>query len=258
MNKGLKSHYSLFQIRYSSILFLILYSLFLILSPVPQAHAFTMSNGNWTVQMGNFNMSSGKPTNSNYKLGVTTGEIASGLYSGSNYKVRAGFQYIKSIIPFRFAISSLLLDFGSLTPTNPVTRTNQLTISNGSAYGYTVTAFETQPLKNNTNGWAIPDTTCDNGLCSESTSASWTNVLTYGFGYRCDNVTGTDCATFTTADDYKQFANNLAGETPQAVMTGTNVGRNKQVQITYKVNVSGTQPAGSYQTAIIYIATPRF
>jgi hypothetical protein len=40
------------------------------------------------------------------------------------------------------------------------------------------------------------------------------------------------------------------------VMTGANVGRNKQVQITYKANISGTQPGGNYRNVITYIATP--
>jgi hypothetical protein len=221
------------------------------------ADAFKMTNSNYTILEGNLNSVAGKPTNSNYKLGITVGELGSGLYSGTNYKVRAGFQYIYSIIKFQFTISSTLIDFGTLTPTNPVTRTQTLTISNGSAHGYTVTASENHPLLVDSTGAVIPDTTCDSGTCTESTSSAWSNTLTYGFGYRCDNVSGTDCASgFTTSTFYKQFTNLAASETPTGVMTGANVGRNKQVQITYKANVSGTQPGGNYRNVITYIATP--
>lgn len=223
------------------------------------ATAENMYNSNYIIQMGNLNSAAGKPSNSNYKLGVTVGQTAPGLSTGTNYKVRAGFQYISSIIRFRFSISTLLIDFGALTPTNPVTRSNLLTISNGSAYGYSVTAFENHPLQDDAQGRTIPDTTCDTGLCTQSTSALWNNTLTYGFGYRCDNVSATDCASgFSTANFFKQFSNAAANETPESVMNGTNVGRNKQVQITYKVNVSGTQEAGFYKNVITYIATPTF
>jgi len=201
-------------------------------------------------------MSSGKPTGDNYKMGVTTGQTAPGLFSGTNYKVKSGFQYIHSIIPFAFSIDNIDINFGTLTANNPVTRTSNLTVSNGSAAGYSVTASENHQLLVPATGALIPDTTCDNGTCTETTSAAWTNSLTYGFGYRCDNVTGTDCATgFTSADNYKQFD---ASPSAQTVMSGANVGRNKEVQITYKVNISTTQAAGLYTNTIMYIATPTF
>jgi len=81
--------------------------------------------------------------------------------------------------------------------------------------------------------------------------------LTYGFGYRCDNVSGSDCA-FTTANNYKQFADTSHSETPQSVMTGVNVGKNIKTQITYKLNISATQPPGDYANVVRFIATPTF
>lgn len=218
-----------------------------------------MSNLDFILDMGNLNSFAGKKSNSEFTLTDTGGQLAPGLYSGPNYKVRAGFQYIYSIIAFRFSISSLFIDFGTLSPTTPVTRNNILTISNGSAYGYQVTAFENHQLLVPASGSIIPNTTCDAGTCTTTVSSAWTNTLTYGFGYRCDNVSGTDCAAgFTDPDDYKQFADNSIGQTPQSVMESTNVGRNRKVQITYKVNISGTQAAGSYTNIITYIATPTF
>lgn len=225
----------------------------------PQVSAFTMSNLDYILDMGNLNSFAGKKSNSQYTLTDTGGQLAPGLYSGSNYKVRAGFQYIYSIIAFRFSISSLLIDFGILSPTTPVTRTNTLTVSNGSAYGYAVTAFENHQLLVPSSGQIIPNTTCDAGICTTTTAAAWTSTLTYGFGYRCDNVSGTDCSTdFATSTFYKQFADDSAGQSPVAVMSGTNVGSNKQGQITYKVNISGTQAAGLYTNVITYIATPTY
>ncbi len=224
-----------------------------------QAAAFTMSNANYIIEMGNFNTGAGQPSNSNYKATVTIGQTAPGLYSGTNYKVKAGFEYIYPFTPFSFTISQTLIDFGILSPTNPVTRTNLLTVSTSSSYGYAVTGYENHQLLVPSSGAIIPDTTCDNGLCTETTPAAWTNTLTYGFGFRCDNVSGTDCSSdFATSTDYKQFADNSKGETPQTVMSDATSGKNRQSQITYKVNISGTQAAGSYTNVVTYIATPTY
>ena len=110
----------------------------------------------------------------------------------------------------------------------------------------------------NASGALIPNTTCDDGACTTTTASTWTNTLTYGFGYRCDDVSGTNCPSSFTANKFKQFADNSKSQTPIAVMQGTNVGRSLQSTITYKVNVSATQVAGLYSNVITYVATPTF
>ncbi|HLD01489.1 MAG TPA: hypothetical protein VJC10_01305 [Patescibacteria group bacterium] len=218
-----------------------------------------MSSDSYTIQTGDLNTAAGKPINSNYKLGVSVGQTAPRFYTGTNYKVRAGFQYIHSIIPFTFSISSTLIDFGVLTATNPVTRKNVLFVSNGSAAGYSVLVYENHELLVPASGALIPDTSCDTGTCSQTSSAAWTSTLTYGFGYRCDNLSSIDCASgFSDANTYKQFANSAKDESPQAVMSSSNVGKEKESEITYKVNISGTQPAGFYTNVITFIATPTY
>lgn len=217
----------------------------------------SMSNENFIIRFPNLNSFAGKPSNAQYSLGITGGQIAPGLYSGTNYKVRAGFQYINSIIPFSFSITTLFIDFGPITPGAPVTRTNTLTISNGSAYGYSVLARANHTLRVNATGQNIPDTTCDSGTCNEVTSAAWTSLTTFGFGYRCDNITGTNCASgFSDSSFYKQFSSSESAELAQPVMTGANVGRNMVSEITYKINISSVQAAGQYENAITFIAIP--
>jgi hypothetical protein len=241
---------SILFISLNLILFALFYSF--------EANAQTsMSNGSYIIKFPNLNSFAGKPSNAQYKLGITGGQTAPGLYSGSNYKVRAGFQYISSRIPFSFGISSLFIDFGPITPGAPVTRTNNLTVSNGSAYGYTVLVRENHPLRVNSSGFSIPDTTCDSGTCNETTSGTWANLTTFGFGYRCDNIIGADCQSgFSNANDYRQFPSSESAELAFPVMRGVNRGRNIQSQITYKVNVSTSQAAGLYENAITYIAVP--
>ena len=220
------------------------------------SYAQTMSNDQYTVQMGNLNSISGRASDGSVNLTFTSGQTPNNLFTGPNYKVRAGFQYINSIIPFSFSVSSIFIDFGVISPTSPVTRTNNLTISFGSAHGYQITVSQNRNLRVDSTGWEIPPTTCDAGTCTTTTAAAWTSSLVYGFGYRCDDLSGTDCNTdFSTSTFYKQF---VSSPSAVAVMSSSNVGRNRQGQITYKVNVSGTQPAGLYTNIINYIATPTF
>ncbi|MGH7246348.1 MAG: hypothetical protein ACREGI_05465 [Candidatus Levyibacteriota bacterium] len=222
----------------------------------PEIQALRMYNDSYIVQMGNLNNVAGNSSGSGRNLSITVGETGSGLYTGSGYKVRAGFQYIHSIIKFSFKASPTFIDFGELPITTFTTRTGTITISNGSAHGYAVTAQESHELFDEASGQYIHNTTCDNGLCTATTSDTWSNTLTYGFGYRCDNLNGTDCASgFGASTSFKQFA---ASPSAATVMTGTNVGRNKQVQITYQINISATQPTGLYRNIITYIATPTF
>lgn len=248
----------------------ILNSCFLLHNSAPSAHAqSTMYNSLYKIRMGNLNSIAGESAGSGFNLNITSGETGVGLYSGTNYKVRAGFQYISSIIPFSFSISSLAIDFGSLSPTNAVTRSNTLTIDNQSAYGYRVTASENHQLLVPAIGALIPDTTCDAGTCDQTTASAWSSTLTYGFGYRCDSVSviyngvtsngcvAGDLSFYSNPDYFKQFSDNSKSETSQSVMSGTS-GRNQQATITYKVNISSTQAAGIYSNAITYIATPTY
>jgi len=221
------------------------------------AHAQTMSNDDYIIEMGNFNMTAGKPTNSTYKLLNTIGQTGPGLYSGTNYKVRAGFEYILSIIPFRFKVDDVFIDFGTIGPTIPVLRTSKLTVSNGSAFGYQVTTSQNHNLRSDASGIEIPATACDGPSCTPTTAALWTSSLTYGFGYRCDNINGVDCDNqfLTSTDYYKPF---IASPSATVIMSSANVGRSKIGQITYKLNISGAQASGLYKNVINYIATPTF
>jgi len=212
---------------------------------------------NYEITWPNINMGAGLPTSTNYKMGVTTGQTAPGLYASTGYKVRAGFWYIKSIIPFAFSISDISIDFGSLTPGVPTTQTNTLTVSVGGAGGYVVKASENNPLKS-TAGATIPDTLCDGGAntCTETTAKPWTSNSAYGFGF---NMSGTDIpADFVDSTYFRQFADRSAGESAQTVMTGANVGRNKQATVTYKANISVTQAAGTYRNILSFVATPTY
>jgi len=237
--------------------FAILTALILLIISPSVIYAINMRSTNYQLQMGDLNMLSGRSTSATKKLTQTGGDLGPGLYSGNNYKVRSGFQYVMSIIPFAFSIDHTTVDFGTLSANTPATVSGTLTISVGGAYGYQVTAFENHQLMVHGTGAKIPDFTGDDGTCTTPTPAcTWLANTTYGFGY---NMSGTDVpADFVNKTYYKQFADDSAAETVAAIMSGSNVGRNKQATIRYTTNISATQEAGAYENTVTFTATPSF
>jgi hypothetical protein len=224
---------------------------------VPKARAEMLNSNTYQIQMGNVDMSAGLPTSTSYKLGLTGGQIAPGQYGLTGNVVRAGFWYLKTIIPFRFSISGLQVDFGTLTPNTPIqNKTSVLTVSSGGAGGYQVTARENDALKTVAGSASIADTSCDNSGCDETNAGVWTLNNSYGFGY---NMSGNDIpATFTGSTYFRRFPSATALEDPAIVMSSLNVGRNRIATVTYKINVGGSQAAGDYENYIVYVATPTY
>jgi hypothetical protein len=223
----------------------------------PEARAEMLNSNTYKIQMGNVDMSAGLPTSTNYKLGLTGGQIAPGQYGLTGNVVRAGFWYLKTIIPFRFSISGLQVDFGTLTPNTPIqNKTSVLTVSSGGAGGYQVTARENDALKTGAGSASIVDTSCDNSGCDETNAGVWTLNNSYGFGY---NMSGNDIpATFSNSTYFRPFPSATALENPAIVMSSLNVGRNRIATVTYKINVGGSQAAGDYKNYIVYVATPTY
>lgn len=235
--------------------FLIVLITLIILIPFPPALAINMNSDAYKLQFTNLNMTSGSKSSENFQILDTLGQFAPGEYASSGFYVKAGFPYIKTIIPFSFSISDLSIDFGTLSPSTFATLTNTLTVSFGAAGGYSVVAHQDHPLKLQTGSTTIPDTTCDTA-CDETTAAVWINTTNYGFGY---NMSGHDVpAAFVDNTYFKQFADNSIGESDQIVMSSANVGIGRTATVTYKVNVGATQAAGDYENSIVFIATPTY
>lgn len=219
----------------------------------------------YNIQFPNLNSGAGIPSSSNYTLNSTLGQTVQGIFSSSGYTVRSGFQYIQTIIPFTFELSKTLINFNTLTPGTPSTDNMDLTVKAGGAGGYSVKVIENHQLRKSTDLTVIPDTQCDTGPCTESSAENWTSSSTYGFGY---NMQGDDVpGDFATSNDYRPFPDESAPDSPATVMTKSEVTWDYPnnawpwesiATITYKVNISSTQPAGLYQNVITFIAIPSF
>lgn len=160
----------------------------------------------------------------------------------------------KPILPFGVTISQSFIDFGILSPTYPVIRTNNISITKGSASGYQLLAFNDHPLENSAKN-IIPDTSCNSGSCTTTLSEPWTSTLSYGLGYRCDLETQ-GCNAFLDSNSFMRFAHEGDAEQPYAMIKS--VKSLEQAQITYKLNISKTQNQGFYTNTITYLAIPMY
>lgn len=238
----------------------------IIVITIPQtvsAIANRMESNSFRLDWGNVNIGGKDQTSSSYTLKTTLGQTAAQRFSSAGYIVRAGFQYWQSIIPFRFSVSKTSINFGLIVPSTFYTDTARLTVSFGGAGQYQVTATELGPMITSFST-SIPDTTCNGGAdtCSETSAAVWNSTSTYGFGYNMSGVNSNGDslvpADFTNSNYFRPFTDRNANEAPAVVMSNSNVGVGESSIMTFKVNVSSTQAAGSYNTVINYVATPSF
>lgn len=222
--------------------------------------AETLESDSYIIQFGNFNVTSGEKSSTSFSVTDTVGQVGAGpygAYGSSSFFLGAGFQYIYQISDFSFIISDINMELGTLTPGAFSSDSHTLTISTRGAGGYTVYAYELHELRHiSTPAYTIPDTACDSSSCTISSAGLWTNTSTTGFGY---NVNGDDVPSdFLDASHYRPFANDEESDPMQVVMSSTNVASNKQSTVTYKANVSGSQAAGNYETAVVYVAVPGY
>lgn len=226
--------------------------------------AQTFTSPNYYIQFGNFNMTSGKKTSSSYTLTDTVGQNAPGRYASSGFTVKAGFQYIYDTLEkFSFSISDLDLPFGSLIPNVGSTQTNIVTITTPSGHGYEILAIANHPLLS--NNYTIPDTSCNSNNCTKNTSAPWTLSTAYGFGFNALGINTSGVVTnigtsnyFTDSTYYRPFASLSINDLPQVFMSENVRVKEHSARITYKINISQNQAAGTYQNFINLIAIPKY
>jgi len=215
-----------------------------------------MSNDNFTIQTDNLDAVSQEATQNSRPKTLKDKAIIS---EGVNFQARVIMKNSTPASPFSISISSSLVDFGILSPTDPIIRTIELGTNSLADYGYSVTVFENGNLTASSAAKTIiPDTTCDDGTCNAQFASEWSNALTYGFGYRCDNLAGNDCdSSFGALNSYKHFPNISSNDDPQVLMSGA-CSTDKKTRIAYKINVSGNQTKEIYSNTITYLGIPSF
>ncbi len=241
---------------------ILILSLFFIL--IQKINAQSFDSNSYHIDFGNFNMTSGKKSSTNYILTDTVGQNAPGKYSSNGYTVKAGFQYIYDTFEtFSFSISDIDLPFGSMTPNVGSTQSNIITITSPSNRGYEILAIANHPLLS--NNYTIPDTSCDNNDCTPSTSTPWTLSTIYGFGFNALGINSSGTVTnigtsnyFTDSTYYRPFANLSENDLPEVFMSENTRVKDRIARISYKVNISSNQSAGDYSNLVNLIAVPKY
>ncbi len=194
----------------------ILLAFFLSLIPTHSAHATTLSNGTYIIETDAINI---QPKVSPIPSPTVTPNILPK--------------------PFFFSVSPITLDFGEITPTDPTTRTTTVDINpEGNLFALTDHELQSEDKK------IIPDTTCDNGTCTNKYASAWDSILTYGFGYKCCNA------------DFMQLPNEAKGNKLSPIFFGKT--KETETTITYKINIPTSQDIGLYTNTLTVIAVPNF
>ncbi len=150
-----------------------------------------------------------------------------------------------------FSLDSDQISFDPLAPTNPLTRAQNLTLKSASIPSAMISLIQDQLFTDFVNN-QIPNTSCDNGTCTLKKSDLWSNTLTYGFGFRCEGTFVCEKA-FTENDAFRPLPlqDSEAFDINYPISTDID-----HLRYTYKLNVAGSQPRGTYRSNIRYIILP--
>lgn len=144
------------------------------------------------------------------------------------------------------ATTATTAPFSTLTAITNRTVAQYIHIDTNSDSGYIVTAQSDGQLRK-TNGTVIPDfnlTAADNNAVN-------------GFGYSLQNKANST-ASFLYNDSGTFFSKGFNSSTPVTIMSNGSAASGDEVYVAYRVRISATQAAGTYQNLITYIATATY
>lgn len=142
--------------------------------------------------------------------------------------------------------------FGSLDLGLPKTAAQRLSVTTNATRGYQVLAYEIQDLTAGV-GATIADITSDN-----TAPAPWSTACSVGapscYGYHTGDDTLANSSTRFLVDD--TFAS--MDSTPREVVFSSVPKTAETTDIIYRIRVGASQPAGYYESSIVYIVVPVF
>lgn len=211
------------------------------------SHAYSMENSSYILDLDSPDTKEAKPPEA-----PAAPPLEKGIIRGNGFTARLSYDDETKAVPFSLTASQETINFGEIKPGEPVIRSHSLFVP-AFSYGSQILAYETHALRSIDKS-EIPNASCDNGNCTNILPDVWLSPLTYGFGYRCDNITAEGCETNTNKDTYKRFSNLEVGETASFVLSQE--GHETKSVVSYKLNIPGNQKEQGYQTDIYYIGVP--
>lgn len=160
---------------------------------------------------------------------------------------------IQSFGQSEILVSDDFVQFGPLSPTNPVIRQLRFSIR-GQTLPFSLFQQMDHNLLNDP-GQSIPPTSCDNGSCTETQASLWSSTLTYGLGVRCENIKGTACPDdFLEKNTFRPLG--ILSSGAASIIASGITGEQTELSLLYKLVVPGTQEKGNYQARASYILVP--
>jgi hypothetical protein len=187
----------------------------------------------------------GLSSSANYKLVTGGGEAINGMAANSSYKLGAGYvpQLAQSI---QLSITQPSIALGTITPNVSKSNTLNATVATD-APGYSLAISQNANLTSGSN--TIPALS----IGTIASPISWTEGTTKGLGFA---VTGGPSvpAKWGTSGNYKYAA---IPSTPTVFFSrsGYTGGVNDSISLQPRVDVSPTQPTGSYSNIVTLTAT---
>lgn len=175
------------------------------------------------------------------------------ILSKELYSVSLGYNKTNKS-PIAIEITPKSLDFGNLSPTMAITRSQTISVQIGPSPMYSLYASEDHPpLDASGSGKFVPNTTGDKDKATVSKSGYWINPLTYGFGYYAKNKQGI-INGFEKEDVYKQFASLENGLPREALLKNSD--KDEEVTVILKMNINNNQSGTNYQNTVYYTLIP--
>lgn len=217
----------------------------LLLSRIQKAHG--MENETYILDLNPPDTETAKPLEDQ-----TQPALEKGVIRGNGFTAKLSYDDETNPAPFVVTSSQDTINFGEIKPGEPIIRSHSLFIP-AFSHGSQVLVHETHVLRSLDKS-EIPNASCDNGNCTNILTDLWVSPLTYGFGYRCDNITASACEENLNKDTYKRFSTLEVGETASLLMSQD--GSQVKSVVSYKLNIPGNQKEQGYQTDIYYIGIP--
>ncbi len=143
------------------------------------------------------------------------------------------------------------ITFGSIPVATEVEAAHRLTVDTNATEGYRVFMFSRNELTDS-YGTAIASTTGTNAV-PVSWSVGCPGGTTGCFGYHAGDDTLEGSTRFSPDDTYAAFST-----TPAEIMYSSIPAVSESSDVIYKIEIEEDQPAGEYETSIVYIASPVF
>jgi hypothetical protein len=143
------------------------------------------------------------------------------------------------------------IPFGSMQPAISYEAAQQLNVETNATQGYQILMYATQDLTNVYGDTILPIS------ASNAVPAGWSTACS-GTALSCFGYHTTDATLFGAQSRFAPIDSYAALTTTAEEVMHSSLPANDTEQIIFRIEFSETQPAGNYETDIVYIAVPVF